>query len=200
VQKVLTAYDRDGADRENPLGSARPWLRFEAETGDVLQLAREIQTMTIAATVKSYIEGRGVAYEVIAHPASGSSHETAEAAHVDEGHIAKAVILKDSAGAVMVVIPGNGWVSLSAIGKELDREMVLAEEEDAAAYFPDCEPGAIPPLGPAYGMETLVDKALTSLAYVYIESGDHRSLIKMDGEALPTLLSGVRHGYFCEDD
>jgi Ala-tRNA(Pro) deacylase len=164
------------------------------------QLARETQTMTIAATVKSYIEGRGVAYEVIAHPASGSSHETAEAAHVDEGHIAKGVILKDSAGAVMVVVPGNTWVDLSAIGKELDREMVIAVEKDAAGYFPDCDPGAIPPLGPAYGMETLVDKALTSLAYVYLESGDHRSLVKISGEALPQLLSGVRHGHFCEDD
>jgi len=164
------------------------------------QLARETQTMTIAATVKSYIEGRGVAYEVIAHPASGSSHETAEAAHVDEAHIAKGVILKDSAGAVMAVVPGNAWVNLSAICRELDREMVVAEEKDAAAYFPDCDPGAIPPLGPAYGMETLMDKALSSLAYVYLESGDHRSLIKIGGDALPNLLGGVRHGNFCEDD
>lgn len=156
--------------------------------------------MTIAATVKSYIEGRGVAYEVIAHPASGSSHETAEAAHVDQGHIAKGVILKDSEGAVMVVIPGDAWVNLAAIGKELDRDMVLAEEKDAAGYFPDCDPGAIPPLGPAYGIETLMDKALSSLAYVYLESGDHRSLIKIDGQALAELLSGVRHGYFCEDN
>jgi len=156
--------------------------------------------MTIAATVKSYIEGRGVAYEVIAHPLSGSSHETAEAAHVDEGHIAKGVVLKDDAGAVMVVIPANAWVSLTAIAKELDRQMALAEENEAAGHFPDCDPGAIPPLGPAYGMQTLVDKALTSLAYVYLESGDHRSLIKIKGEALPDLLSGVRKGYFCEDD
>lgn len=156
--------------------------------------------MALAATVKSYLEGRGVAYEVVAHPATGSSHETAEAAHVDEGHIAKGVILKDDAGAVMVVIPADAWVSLSAIRKELDRAMTLAGEDDAAGYFPDCEPGAIPPLGPAYGMETLMDKALTSLAYVYLESGDHRSLIKVGGDALPELLSGVRQGYFCEED
>lgn len=156
--------------------------------------------MTIAATVKSYIEGRGASYEVIAHPASGSSHETAAAAHVDEGHIAKGVILKDGTGAVMVVVPGDAWVNLSAIRNELDREMVLAEENEAAGYFPDCEPGAIPPLGPAYGMETLLDEALTSLGYVYLESGDHRSLIKIDGHMLPELLAGVRHGHFCEED
>jgi Ala-tRNA(Pro) deacylase len=156
--------------------------------------------MTIPATVKSYIEGRGVAYDVIAHPASGSSHETAEAAHVDEGHIAKGVILKDSVGVVMVVIPGDAWVNLSAVGKELDRDLTLAEEKEAAGYFPDCDLGAIPPLGPAYGVDTVMDKALTSLAYVYLESGDHRSLVKIEGEALSELLSGVRHGHYCERD
>lgn len=155
--------------------------------------------MTIAATVKSFIEGRDVAYEVIAHPLSGSSHESAESAHVDEGHIAKGVILKDNAAAVMVVVPANAWVNLSLIGKELNRDMSLANEKDTAGYFPDCDPGAIPPLGPAYGMQTLMDKSLASLAYVYLESGDHRSLIKIDGEAITELLGGVRKGYFCEE-
>ena len=155
--------------------------------------------MTIAATVKSHIEGRGVAYEMIAHPATGSSHETAEAAHVDEGHIAKAVILKDHAGAVMVVVPGDSWVKLPAVEKELDREMALADEKAAAGYFPDCDTGAIPPLGPAYGMETLVDRTLTSLAYVYFESGDHRSLLKVKSGDFLELLAGVRLGYFCEE-
>ena len=156
--------------------------------------------MSIAATVKSYIEGRGVAYEMIAHPATGSSHETAEAAHVDEGHIAKAVILKDSAGAIMAVIPGDSWVKLSAVEKELGREMALAGENEAAGYFPDCDAGAIPPLGPAYGMETLMNKTLSSLAYVYFESGDHRTLLKVGGEDFLELLAGVRLGYFCEED
>ena len=156
--------------------------------------------MTIPATVKAYLEESDVAYDLIPHPASGSSHETAEAAHVDEGHIAKGVILNDADGAVMVVIPGDAWVSLPAIENELDRNMALAGEEEASGYFPDCELGAIPPLGPAYGVETLMDKALTSLAYVYLESGDHRSLIRINGEALPRLLRGVRHGHFCEQD
>ena len=156
--------------------------------------------MTIAATVKRYIEERGVDYELIAHPRSGSSHETAEAAHVDEGHIAKAVVLADAAGALMVVVPGNAWVDLSAIKRELDRAMTLAEEDDAAGFFPDCDPGAIPPLGPAYGMETLLDEALISLAHVYLESGDHRSLIRISGAARPVLLSGVRHGHYCQED
>jgi prolyl-tRNA editing enzyme YbaK/EbsC (Cys-tRNA(Pro) deacylase) len=49
-------------------------------------------------------------------------------------------------------------------------------------------------------MQTLLDKALTSLAHVYLESGDHRRLIKIEGAALSELLSGVRKGFFCEQD
>jgi len=154
--------------------------------------------MTIAATVKRYIDGRGIGYEVIPHPASSSSHETAAAAHVAPSHVAKAVILQDGAGAVMAVIPGNAWVDLSAVRKTLDRDMDLAEEADAARYFSDCDLGAIPPLGPAYGLETLLDKALLGLDHLYLESGDHRTLISIDGGALTELLGDVRQGRYCE--
>ena len=100
----------------------------------------------------------------------------------------------------MVVVPGNAWVKLSAVQRELDREMLLAGENDAAGYFPDCDPGAIPPLGPAYGMETLLDEALVSLAHVFFESGDHSSLIKVSGGDFLDLLSGVRRGHFSHED
>jgi Ala-tRNA(Pro) deacylase len=156
--------------------------------------------MTTAATVKRYIEDRGIAYQMIAHPTSGSSHETAEAAYVDEGRIAKAVILRDEQGVVMAVVPGDAWVKLSAVKDELGRDMVLAEEIDAAAHFPDCVAGAIPPLGPAYGMETLMDRALASLAYVYFESGDHQTLVKVAASDFLELLSGVRRGNICHED
>lgn len=153
--------------------------------------------MTIAATVKSHLEGRGVDYELMDHPVTGSSHESAQAAHVDEGHIAKAVILQDSYGAVMVVVPGDAWVEVPSVCRELDRQLEIANEKDAAGYFPDCDEGAFPPLGTAYGIDTLLDEALLSLAYVYFESGDHRNLVKVNGDGFVELFSGVRRGHFC---
>lgn len=153
--------------------------------------------MTIAQTVQGYIEGRGTAYQPLPHPATGSSHESAEAAHIPEDHIAKAVILHDERGEVMAVIPGDAWVRLHAVNAALGRELVLASETDAARHFPDCDQGAIPPLGPAYGMETVLDEALAALAFVYFESGDHRTLIQMDTDAFLGLLDGARRGHFC---
>lgn len=156
--------------------------------------------MTMAATVKSYLEGRGVNWEPLHHAATGSSHESAQAAHVDEGHIAKAVMVHDAAGAVMAVIPADTWLKLPALCKALDRELDVAPEEAAARYFPDCARGAIPPLGPAYGIETVLDESLTSLAYVYLEAGDHQTLLRVSGREFLDLLGGVRHEHICESD
>lgn len=154
--------------------------------------------MTMSKTVSHYLTEKSVGWETLTHSETGSSHESARSAKVDQGHIAKAVMLEDESGAVMVVIPGDSWVRLAAVNRELDRELGLASESDSSRFFPDCKPGAIPPIGPAFDIETLLDESLASLAYVYFESGDHCSLIKVSGQDFLELLSGVRHGHFCE--
>jgi Ala-tRNA(Pro) deacylase len=119
---------------------------------------------------------------------------------VREDHIAKAVIVKDLAGYAMVVVPASNWVEVEHLRKELNRDLHLATEDELAKLFGDCEAGAVPPLGPAYGVETFLDQAMTSLANVYFEAGDHEQLVHMAGDDFRTLLGGVRHGYYSHDD
>jgi len=156
--------------------------------------------MAIAETIQRFLEQQSVEYDLVPHPHTGSSHETAEAAHVDEDHIAKAVIVKDEAGYAMVVVPASNWVEVGHLRKELNRDFHLATEAELAKLFNDCEAGAAPPLGIAYGIETFLDEALTSLANVYFEAGDHELLVHTTGEGFRTLLSGVRHGYYSHND
>ena len=156
--------------------------------------------MAIAKTLESYLLQHGVDYDLVPHPKTYTSRDTAKAAHVADDHIAKAVIVRDEQGYGMVVIPGSHWLKLEAIQNEADREFVLAAEPDATELFPDCAPGAIPPVGPAYGVETFLDERLTTLANVYFEAGDHEDLVHVSGEAFHELLKGVRHGHFSHDD
>jgi len=114
--------------------------------------------------------------------------------------IAKAVLVKDRQGFAMVVIPGSNWVKLQALQEEADRDFELADESDVDELFSDCQPGAIPPLGPAYGMETFLDEQLTSLANVYFEAGDHIHLVQVNGKAFHDLLKGARHGHYSHND
>jgi Ala-tRNA(Pro) deacylase len=84
--------------------------------------------------------------------------------------------------------------------QELDRTLELASETEVDNLFKDCQPGAIPPLGLAYDMETVLDEALITLAKVYFEAGDHEHLAQVNGDDFRKLLSGVRHGYFSRSD
>ena len=156
--------------------------------------------MAIAETVKNYLDQKTVDYTLSSHPHTGSSHETAEAAHVDEDHIAKGVIVKDASGYAMVVVPASNYVEMKHVRKELDRELELVEEDEFSKLFSDCEPGAVPPLGPAYQLETFLDEALTTLANVYFEAGDHEHLVHVSGDDFKRLLGGARHGHYSHDD
>ncbi len=155
--------------------------------------------MTIAATQQRYLAQRKMEYDLVLHPHTVSSHETAEAAHISEDHVAKAVVVSDASGYVVVVIPASSWLKMDYLRQQLNRDLHLATEDELAGLFDDCEQGAVPPLGPAYGIETLLDESLTSLADVYFEAGDHEQLVHLRGEDFQALLSGARRGYYSHD-
>jgi Ala-tRNA(Pro) deacylase len=154
--------------------------------------------MTIASSIIDYLNKSQVSYSVIAHAHSATSKQTVSNAHISPDKLAKAVILKDAKGYVMAVIPADKYVSLQSVAKRFGRTMVIATESGFPQIFKDCEPGAIPPIGPAYGMETLLDDSLVGQPDIYFEAGDHEELIHMNGENFLLLLKRAHHGRFCE--
>jgi len=153
--------------------------------------------MPIAETVNSYLSDRHVKFDLVPHRKSDSCLDSAIAAHVQEDHVAKAVIVKDNVGYAMIIIPASSWIKMHAFQKEIGHEYNLAREDELNNLFKDCRPGAIPALGPAYGIETFLDEQLMTLANIYFEAGDHENLIHVHGNEFHELLKGVRHGHFC---
>lgn len=153
--------------------------------------------MSISKTVYAYLKNHNIQYDLVSHAESNSSRETARRAYVDEDHIAKAVVVKDSKGYAMVVLPGGEWLKLLALQKELNRDFELANESELKQLFSDCKTGAIPPLGQAYHLDTYLDEQLNSLANIYFEAGDHEHLVHVDTDEFHELFKGVRHGHFC---
>ena len=156
--------------------------------------------MAISDKVKTTLESLDIDYDLVTHPHTSSSRETAAAAGVREDHVAKAVLLKDDSGYLLCVIPGNSRVRFHSLQAELNRALELAPETEAEQLFSDCDPGAIPCTGTAYGIETVVDEALATLAFVYFESGDHEHLVRISGDDFSRLMSGLRHGHFSHEE
>jgi Ala-tRNA(Pro) deacylase len=157
--------------------------------------------MTIASTLQRHLAGLGVAYEVRSHPLTGSSSETAQSAHISGNRVAKTVVLRDGGGGyLLAVLPASHHLSLEMLQAWLGRPVALASEQESGKLFPDCDLGAIPPTGDAYGLDVVLEESLAGLEQVYFEGGDHQTLVKVGGEEFRRLMSGARHGRFSTHD
>jgi Ala-tRNA(Pro) deacylase len=154
--------------------------------------------MAIAMKLQDYLSRQGMHYDVVHHPHSVSSMETAQLAHVPGKNLAKSVILEDEDGYLMAILPSTRHVRLGVLGKALKRRLRLATEDELATLFEDCEIGAVPPVGAAYGLRTVIDDSLTDQPEIYFEAGDHESLIRVSRENFLAMMHGASHMRFGE--
>ena len=59
------------------------------------------------------------------------------------------------------------------------REIRLASEHEFKRLFPDCEPGAMPPLGPLYKQAVFVDDRLAAEPEIVFDAGSHSRAVRM---------------------
>jgi Ala-tRNA(Pro) deacylase len=144
--------------------------------------------MGVATTLQDYLESRGIAYEVVEHPHTDSAMRAAEAAHVPGDQVAKPVLLGDDHSYLLAVIPATHRLELDRLNQMMARSLEMLPEDEIEATFTDCERGAIPAIGEAYGVDVVIDPSLMHQADVYFESGDHEHLIHLHGDVFRGLM------------
>ena len=152
--------------------------------------------MAISPSLKHYLEAQAVKYDVVRHRHTESSMHTAAAAHVPGDRLAKSVVVADDDGCLLAVVPSSHRVHLGELDRQLDRKLGLVTEDELRELFKDCEIGAIPPIGAAYGIETVVDESLTEQPEIWFEAGDHELLIHVSGEQFSRLLGNASRRRF----
>jgi len=150
--------------------------------------------MKIAASVQEHLRREAVGYELIEHRRTLDSAHTAEAAHVLGAQLAKGTVLKDENGFLIAIVPATRRVDLGAMHRHFGRPLGLATELELATLFTDCEPGAVPPLGAAYGIDCVLDDSLMDVSDVYFEAGDHCGLVHVSGTDFRKLVRDAVHG------
>lgn len=152
--------------------------------------------MSIVTTLQQCLSSVRVPYDVIEHPRTMSSLATAHAAHIAPARMAKCVILEDESGFLMAVLPSDARIEFGRLHALLNRHVGLATEQAVAALFQDCEIGALPPIGPSYGMDMIVEERLLHEPDLYIEAGDHHDLVHLSQPAFASLLGGAARMQF----
>lgn len=152
--------------------------------------------MTIAPRLKQHLDGKGIRYDVVAHPHTSTSSFTAQSAHIPGTRVVKSVVVHHEMGYALAVLPSTHRVELGSLQSVMDRRLGLATEREIASIFSDCEPGAVPPIGAAYGVPVVLDECIGDEPDLYFEGGDHRSLIHVTDEAFRTLTQGAQRARF----
>jgi Ala-tRNA(Pro) deacylase len=152
--------------------------------------------MATALTIEQYLDRNGVAYDMLHHAPTMSSLRTAEASRVPANELAKSVVLKKDRGYLLAVLPASQQLEWQALRGWLDQNLALATEDEIAWLFPDCTPGAVPPFGEAYGIDTVFDDSISEQADIYFEGGDHATLVHMAGPTFCKLMAHAKHGRF----
>jgi Ala-tRNA(Pro) deacylase len=149
--------------------------------------------MGIALTLQQYLDDKHIDYDVLTHKRTHCSQDTAHASHVPGERIAKAVVLTREGGFVVAVVPACAKVRLDIIERMLHCPVGIASEDEIAELFPDCDAGAVPPIPEAYAVDAFVDQSLDQQPDIYLEGGDHRSLVHISGAEFRSLMKDVRH-------
>ena len=152
--------------------------------------------MATAITVQQFLDESRLPFELVTHPHSSTSLQSARAAHIAPLQLAKAVLLEVQGQLVMAVLPATMHLHLGTLRHQFKRDFGMATEQTVRQTFGDCEPGAIPALGGAYGIETIWDDSLMDCADLYFEAGDHEHLVHVRTEDFLELVRECQHGDF----
>jgi Ala-tRNA(Pro) deacylase len=123
---------------------------------------------------------KGISAETFPHRTAFTAHDVALASHIPGRRLAKVIVARDAAGAyLMAVIPSNEHLDLEALHRLTGRQgLRLATEAELVKLFPDCEPGAMPPVGHLYGIPMHLDPCLEN-EELYFQAGNHHEVVRL---------------------
>ena len=128
----------------------------------------------------AYLDSQRVSYVWAPHKETFAAQEIAETLHVPGRMFAKAVLVHASGRVVMAVLPASLQLDLHKLAHALDVENVdLLTEGELAKICPDCEPGAFPPFGNLYRIDTWVDASLADSMEIVFNAGTHKDSVRI---------------------
>ena len=155
--------------------------------------------MALAPTLQKHLD-QNVTYEVITHDPTMSSTRTAQACHVSGDRLAKAIVLRRDGGYMLAVLPASHHIRLPDLRQQVGDDVKLADESEIKPLFPDCALGAVPAIGECYDLDVIVDDSIEEQSDIYLEGGDHMTLVHLDHAQFARLMAEARHGRFSVHD
>ena len=136
--------------------------------------------MSVTASVQEFLRGANVPYSVFPHRPAYTAQDEAAVTHVPGRDWAKAVVCFADDEPIQAVVPADCVVDLVRLAHLAGAGTLrLACEDELDWLYPDCERGAMPPLGPLYRQRMFVDQSLAAEPEIVFNAGTHADAVRM---------------------
>lgn len=149
--------------------------------------------MAISAPIKNRLEENHVAFSILTHASAHTAQGAAAVIHVSGRELAKTVVVQAGKEYYLAVLPALCHIQREALSQVIGHPAQLASEREFDSLFPDCELGAMPPLGELYALPVYANESLIANA------GTHRDAVRVNFDdfvslARPTVCSFAAKG------
>ena len=136
--------------------------------------------MSVSARLKDLLDSEHVDFTQQEHAPAFTAQRLAEVSRTPGREVVKAVVVVADGRHAIAALPADKRVDFARLEAVLKAEYVrLAAEREFTAEFPDCEPGAMPPIGSLYGMPLIAANELHRDEEIVFNAGTHRDLVRM---------------------
>jgi Ala-tRNA(Pro) deacylase len=136
--------------------------------------------MALLERLRVFLDENHAEYTHTVHPTAYTAREVASAEHLPAREVAKVVVLSGDNCYHMIVVPANKLVDFQEVRTTLGfTHARMVSEDELGALFPDCELGAMPPMGNLYGMDVYIDSSLAAADTIAFNGGTHRDEVHM---------------------
>lgn len=158
--------------------------------------------MAVAPTLQKYLVAEKITYDLIEHQPAMSATRIAEICKISGDCLAKAVLLRSGEGYLLAILPASHHIRISdgTLQRILGCDVDLASEFELGEVFQDCVYGAVPPAAACYGLDAIVDDSIEEQPDVYMEAGDHATLVHLSHLQFARLIQNAWHGHFSAHD
>jgi Ala-tRNA(Pro) deacylase len=129
--------------------------------------------------VPNYLADQHIPFETVVHPPAFTAARRARFLRVPGRLLAKSVLLRGRGGYLLAVLPATHQVDLAAVGAFAGEPVRLANDQEIAEVFRDCEWGVLTPFGSLYGVVTLLDSQFDLEDHVVFEVHRHGLAVRL---------------------
>jgi Ala-tRNA(Pro) deacylase len=154
--------------------------------------------MPLLEKLRVFLDENHAEYTHTVHAIAYTAREVALAEHLPAREVAKTVVVHGDDGYHMLVLPSSKLVDFQEVRIALGLSHArMVPETELNRLFPDCELGAMPPVGNLYGMPVYLDGALAGEDVITFNAGTHRDVVHMRTSEFrrlvrPTIVSLAR--------